>query len=73
MKNFLNISEISSSELRLLIDEAKSRKLDRKNLNKSEPDLDKPLNGKSMIMCLCEACDLNNNNFRSYRLAAINL
>ncbi len=50
MKNFLNISEISSSELRLLIDEAKSRKLDRKNLNKSEPDLDKPLNGKSMIM-----------------------
>ncbi len=50
MKNFINISEISSKELRLIIEEAKSRKLKRKNLNKSAPDEDKPFEGKSMAM-----------------------
>jgi len=50
MKNFINISDLSSEELRSIIDEAKSRKLNRKNLNKSEPDKDKPFEGKSMAM-----------------------
>ena len=50
MKNFINISDLSSKELRSIIEEAKSRKLNRKNLNKSEPDEDKPFEGKSMAM-----------------------
>lgn len=50
MKNFLDISDLSSQELRGIIEEAKKRKSDRKGLNKSEPDNDKPFNGKSMIM-----------------------
>ena len=50
MKNFLNISDLSSNELRTIIEEAKTRKLNRKNLNKSAPDEDKPFEGRSMIM-----------------------
>ena len=50
MKNFLNISDWSSTELRSIIDSTKSRKLERQGLNKSEPDKDKPFNGKSMVM-----------------------
>jgi len=50
MKNFINISDLSSEELRSIIEEAKSRKLNRKNLNKSESDEDKPFEGKSMAM-----------------------
>ena len=50
MKNFINISDISSKELRSIIEEAKSRKLNRKNFNKSEPDKDKPFKGKSIAM-----------------------
>jgi len=50
MKNFLNISDLSPSELRNIIEEAKNRKSKRYNLKKSEADLDKPLEGKSMIM-----------------------
>ena len=50
MNNFLNISDHSSNELRAIIDEAKARKLNRKNLNKSAPDEDKPFEGKSMAM-----------------------
>ena len=50
MKNFINISDISSKELRSIIEEAKSRKLNRKNLNKSAPDIDKPFEGRSMGM-----------------------
>ena len=50
MKNFLNISDHSSNELRAVIDEAKARKLMRKELNKSAPDQDKPFEGKSMAM-----------------------
>ena len=50
MKNFINISDLSSKELRTIIEEAKSRKLNRKNLNKSAPDADKPFEGKSMAM-----------------------
>ncbi len=50
MKNFINISDHSSSDLRAIIDEAKARKLKRKNLNKSASDEDKPFEGKSMAM-----------------------
>ena len=50
MKNFINISDLSSKELRSIIEEAKIRKLNRKNFNKSAPDNDKPFEGKSMAM-----------------------
>jgi len=50
MKNFINISDHSSNDLRTIIDEAKSRKLKRKGFNKSAPDEDKPFDGKSLAM-----------------------
>ncbi len=50
MKNFLNISEISSKDLRFIVDEAKKRKENRSLSSKSSIDQDKPFNGKSMIM-----------------------
>ena len=50
MKNFLNISDLSSHELRQIIEEAKIRKSKRKDLNKSAADFDQPFAGKSMIM-----------------------
>ena len=50
MKNFLNISDLSSHDLRKIIEEAKTRKSKRENFNKSAVDLDKPFEGKSMIM-----------------------
>ena len=50
MKNFLNISDFSSQELRKIIEEAKDRKSKRKKLNKSAADVDQPFAGKSMVM-----------------------
>jgi len=50
MKNFLNISDLTSAELRSIIDEAKGRKENRKNFKKSSPDKDKPFEGMSMAM-----------------------
>ena len=50
MNNFINISDLSSSELRAILDEAKTRKSNRQSLNKSAPDHDKPFEGKSMVM-----------------------
>ena len=50
MKNFLNISDLSSDELRQIMEEAKIRKSKRKDLNKSAADFDQPFSGKSMIM-----------------------
>jgi len=50
MKNFINISDYSSVELRAIIEEAKKRKQNRSGLNKSAPDNDKPFEGKSMAM-----------------------
>jgi len=50
MKNFINISDLSSNDLRSIIDEAKLRKANRQGLNKSAPDQDKPFEGKSMAM-----------------------
>jgi len=50
MKNFINISDCSSVELKNIIEEAKKRKQNRSGLNKSAPDKDKPFEGKSMAM-----------------------
>tara|TARA_Y100000591_G_scaffold328091_1_gene353821 strand:+ start:627 stop:1553 length:927 start_codon:yes stop_codon:yes gene_type:complete len=50
MKNFINISDCSSIELRAIIEEAKKRKQNRSGLNKSAPDHDKPFAGRSMAM-----------------------
>ena len=49
MKNFINISDCSSVELRAIIEEAKKRKQNRSGLNKSAPDEDKPFEGLSLI------------------------
>jgi ornithine carbamoyltransferase len=50
MKNFINISDCSSVELKAIIEEAKKRKQNRSGLNKSAPDKDKPFEGRSMAM-----------------------
>ena len=50
MKNFINISDCSSVELKNIIEEAKKRKQNRSGLNKSAPDKDKPFEGRSMAM-----------------------
>ena len=50
MKNFINISDCSSVELRAIIEEAKKRKQNRFGLNKSASDKDKPFEGKTMAM-----------------------
>ena len=50
MKNFINISDISKNELRLILDNAKSRKEKRSKLNKNAIDHDTPLDGKILIM-----------------------
>ena len=50
MNNFINISDINGEDLRRIIDNAKSRKKERFNLNKNEIDSDAPLNGKTLIM-----------------------
>ena len=50
MKNILNISDLSSQDLRIIIEEAKKRKSKRKDLNKSAADFDQPFSGKSMVM-----------------------
>ena len=50
MKNFINISDCSSGELRAIIEEAKKRKQNRSGFNKSAPDKDKPFDGRTMAM-----------------------
>jgi len=50
MKNFLNISDLTSQDLREIIEEAKIRKSKRKGMNKSATDVDQPFTGKSMVM-----------------------
>ena len=50
MRNFLDISDLSSNELRAIIEEAKARKKKRENYNKSAADEDKPFAGRSMVM-----------------------
>ena len=50
MKNFINISDVNKVDLRKIIDNAKSRKDRRSNLNKNAIDPDAPLDGKILIM-----------------------
>ncbi len=50
MKDFINISDISKNELRVIIDNAKSRKEKRSSLNKNAIDSDAPLYNKILIM-----------------------
>jgi len=50
VKNFINISDISKADLRKILDNAKSRKEKRSNLNKNSIDPDAPLDGKILIM-----------------------
>jgi len=50
MRNFINISDISKKELRLIIDNAKLKKEKRTNLKKNSIDLNTPLDGKILIM-----------------------
>ena len=49
MKNFINLKDISSKDLRRILNDAKKRKNKRKKLNTLEVDKDKPLNGKLII------------------------
>ena len=50
MKNFLNISDFTSKDLRKILDDAKIRKNKRSGLNKSSIDEDEPMKGKTLIM-----------------------
>ena len=50
MKNFINISEIPKGELKLILDNAKSRKEKRSSISKNTIDADVPLDGKILIM-----------------------
>ena len=49
MKNFINLKDISSLDLRKIILNAKKGKIKRKNLNTLDVDKDKPLEGKLLI------------------------
>ncbi|MDC3061000.1 ornithine carbamoyltransferase [Candidatus Pelagibacter sp.] len=49
MKNFLNIKDLSTKELRKILKDAKKRKKKRKNFNTMDPDKDLPLKGKLII------------------------
>ncbi len=50
MKKFINISDIDKKDLRLILDNAKSRKEKRSGLSKNAIDSDSPLDGKILIM-----------------------
>ena len=47
MKNFLNIKDLSTKELRKILTDAKKEK--KKNFNTMDPDKDLPLKGKLII------------------------
>ncbi len=49
MKNFINIKDIPSKDLRRILKDAKKRKKERKKLSTLEVDKDKPLKGKLII------------------------
>ena len=50
MKSFINISDLSKNDLRSIIDVAKKRKSERGKIPNSQPDVDLPIKGKTMIM-----------------------
>ncbi len=49
MKNFINLKDISSRDLRRILIDAKKRKNNRKKLNTLDADKDRPLKGKLLI------------------------
>ena len=49
MKHFINLKDISASDLRKIILDAKKRKKKRKNLNALDFDKDNPLRGKLLV------------------------
>ena len=49
MKNFINLKDISTKDLRKILNDAKKRKKKRKKLNTLEADKDQPLKGKLLI------------------------
>ena len=49
MKNFINLKDISSKDLRKILVDAKKRKISRKKLNNLEVDKGAPLKGKLLI------------------------
>ena len=49
MKHFINIKDITASDLRKIILDAKKRKKKRKNLNTLDVDEDNPLKGKLLV------------------------
>ena len=49
MKNFINLKDIPTRDLRRILDDAKKRKNKRKKLNTLDVDKDKPLKGKLII------------------------
>ena len=49
MKNFINIKDLLSSDLRKILEDAKKRKIRRKNFNALDLDKDSPLKGKLLI------------------------
>jgi len=50
MNHFINISDLSKNELRSIIDGARKRKSERGEKPNSQPDVDQPTQGKTMIM-----------------------
>ena len=49
MKNFINLKDIPTSDLRKIIEDAKKRKIKRKKFNTTDIDKDNPLKGKLLI------------------------
>ena len=49
MKNFINLKDIPTSDLRKIIEDAKKRKIKRKKVNAIDIDKDNPLKGKLLI------------------------
>ena len=49
MKHFINLKDISSKNLKKILNDAKKRKIKRKKLNTLEPDKDLPLKGKMLV------------------------
>ena len=49
MKHFINLKNIPSSDLRKIIEDAKKRKIKRKNFNTLDVDKDSPLKGKLLL------------------------
>ena len=50
MRKFINIADIDKSDLRLILDNAHSRKKKRSALSKNQIDPDAPLDGKILVM-----------------------